>query len=105
MQSVLTPLAKSVLIPLGLSKGMSAAADAPIQKKIYGSGHHLNLALRTTALTISNEGMEDIGFLIKGISETNKNEAKEQKMELLSILLRILAASVLGNALVGKRVT
>ena len=49
--------------------------------------------------------MEDIGFLIKGISETNKNEAKEQKMELLSKLLRILAASVLGNALVGKRVT
>ena len=35
MQSVLTPLAKSVLIPLGLSKGMSAA-DASIQKKIYG---------------------------------------------------------------------
>ena len=104
MQSVLIPLAKRVLIPLGLSKGMSAA-DAPIQKKIYGSGHHLNLALRTTALTISNEGMEDIGFLIKGISETNKNEAKEQKMELLSILLRILVASVLGNALVGKRVT
>ena len=104
MQSVLIPLVKRVLIPLGLSKGMSAA-DAPIQKKIYGSGHHLNLALRTTALTISNEGMEDIGFLIKGISETNKNEAKEQKMELLSILLRILAPSVLGNALVGKRVT
>ena len=104
MQSVLIPLAKRVLFPLGLSKGMSAA-DAPIQKKIYGSGHHLNLALRTTALTISNEGMEDIGFLIKGISETNKNEAKEQKMELLSILLRILVASVLGNALVGKRVT
>ena len=104
MQSVLIPLVKRVLIPLGLSKGMSAA-DAPIQKKIYGSGHHLNLALRTTALTISNEGMEDIGFLIKGISETNKNEAKEQKMELLSILLRILVASVLGNALVGKRVT
>ena len=104
MQSVLAPLAKSVLIPLGLSKGMSAA-DASIQKKIYGSGHHLNLALRTTALTISNEGMEDIGFLIKGISETNKNEAKEQKMELLSKLLWILAASVLGNALVGKRVT
>ena len=104
MQSVLIPLAKSVLIPLGLSKGMSAA-DASIQKKIYGSGQHLNLALRTTALTISNEGMEDIGFLIKGISETNKNEAKEQRMELLSKLLRILAASVLGNALVGKRVT
>ena len=82
-----------------------SAADAAIQKKIYGSGHHLNLVLRTTALTISNEGMADLGLLIKGISETNKNEAKEQKMELLSILLRILAASLLGNALAGKRVT
>ena len=82
-----------------------SAADAAIQKKIYGSGHHLNLVLRTTALTISNEGMADLGLLIKGISETNKNEAKEHKMELLSILLRILAASLLGNALAGKRVT
>ena len=30
-------------------------ADAAIQKKIYGSGHHLNLASRTVALIISNE--------------------------------------------------
>ena len=37
MKSVLTPLAKSVSIPLGLLPGMSAA-DAAIQKKIYGSG-------------------------------------------------------------------
>ena len=51
MKSVLTPLAKSVLLLLGLSAGMSAA-DAAIQKKIYGSG--------TTALIISNEEMEDI---------------------------------------------
>ena len=64
----------------------------------------MNLVLHRTALTISNEEMADIGLLIKGISETNKNEAKEQKMELLSILLRILAASVLGNAVAGKRV-
>ena len=71
-------LAKSVLIPLGLSAGISVA-DAAIQKKIYGSG--------TTALIISNEEFEDImkivksleesGLLIKGISETVKNEAKE----------------------------
>ena len=80
-----------------------SAADAAVQKKIYGSGHHLNLVLGTTALKISNEGMADIGLLIKGISETNKNEAKKQKTELLSMLLRILAGSVLGNALAGKR--
>ena len=35
-KSVITPLPKSVLLPLGLCAGMSAA-DAAIQKKIYGS--------------------------------------------------------------------
>ena len=42
MKSVLTPLAKSVLITLGLTVATSAA-DAAIQKEIYQSG--------TTALT------------------------------------------------------
>ena len=35
MKSVITPVAKSVLLPLGLSASMSAA-DAAIQKKISG---------------------------------------------------------------------
>ena len=48
---VLTPLANSVLIPLGLPAGMSAA-DAAIQRKIYGQ--------RDITLIISNEEMEDI---------------------------------------------
>ena len=46
MKSVLTPLAKSLLILLGLLAGMSAT-DGAIQKKFYGLG--------TTALIISNE--------------------------------------------------
>ena len=100
MKSVLTPLAKSTFLLLGLSAGM-AAADAAIQKKIYRSG--------TTALIISNEEMEDImkifksleesGLLIKGISEIIKNEAKEQKSGFLQILLGIFAASLLESAL------
>ena len=49
MKSVLTPLAKNVLLPIGLSAGMPAA-DAVIQKKAYGSGN--------TALKISNEEMK-----------------------------------------------
>ena len=103
MKSVLTPLAKSVLIPLGLSAGMSAV-DVAIQKKISGAG--------TTELIISNEEMKDImeivksleesGLLIKGISETIKNKAEEQKGRFVSVLLGALAASILGNALVGK---
>ena len=80
MRSILTPLTKSVLIPLGLSSGMQAA-DAAIQRSIYGSGHPSDLASRTTALIISNEEMEDVrkmikslresGLLVKGISFTN----------------------------------
>ena len=50
------------------------------------------------------KSLEESGLLIKGISETNKNETKEQKMEMLSMSLRILAASILGNALAGKTV-
>ena len=98
-KSVLTPLAKSVLLPLGSSSGMSAA-DAAIQKKIYGSD--------TTASITSDEEMNDImkmiksieesGLIIKGISETIKNEAKEQKIGFISILLETLAASMLGSA-------
>ena len=50
------------------------------------------------------KSLEESGLLIKGISETNKNETKEQKMDMLSISLRTLAASILGNVLAGKRV-
>ena len=79
------------MIALSLSSGMSAA-DAAIQQqknKKNRSSHLLNVASRTEALIISNEKVKDImkiiksleepGLLIKWISETNKNEAKEQK--------------------------
>ena len=54
MKSVIKPLAKSVLIPLGLTAAASAA-DAGIHKKILGSGHNNN---RT--LIFSNDKMDDI---------------------------------------------
>ena len=78
MKKVLKPLAKSVLISLG-STAAASAADATIQKNVFGSG--------TATLIISNEKINDIikivnslekaGLLIKNISETIKNEAKE----------------------------
>ena len=43
-----------------------------------------------------------IGLLIKGVSETIQNEAKEQKGGFLSMLLGTLGASLLGNLLTGK---
>ena len=52
MKSVIQPLAKSVLIPLGLIAAASAA-DAGIHRKILGSGHN------KTSI-ISNDEMKDI---------------------------------------------
>ena len=51
IKNVITPLAKSVLIPLGLTAAASAA-DAGIHKKILGSGN--------TTLIISNKDMKDL---------------------------------------------
>ena len=58
MKSVIEPLARSVLIPLGLTAAASAA-DAGIHKKILGSGHVNKI------LIISNGEMEDILKIVK----------------------------------------
>ena len=104
MKNVIKPLAKSVLIPLGLTAAASAA-DAGIHKKILGSGN-------MTTLIISNDEIEDIikivksledsGLLLKGVTETVQNEVKEQKGGFLSMLLGTLGVSLLGNLLTGK---
>ena len=83
---------------------MASATDAAIHKKMLEYGF--------TTLIISNEEMNDIlnivksleepGLLIEGISETIKNEAKEQKGGFLRMLLGTLRASLLGNLLTGK---
>ena len=54
MKSAIKPLAKSVLVPLGLTAAASAA-DAGIHKKILGSIHNNNMTL-----IISNDEMDDI---------------------------------------------
>ena len=89
IKNVIKPLAKSVLIPLGLTAAASAA-DAGIHKKVLGSGHNRpsSSASHNTTLIISNDEMEDIikivksledyGLLLKGVSKTVQNEAKEQ---------------------------
>ena len=77
IKNVIKPLAKKVLIPLGLTAAASAA-DAGIHKKILRSG--------TTTLIISNKEMnsimkiiqalEDSNILLKGVNKTIKNETK-----------------------------
>ena len=103
MKNVIESLAKSVLIPLGLTAAASAA-DAGIHKKILGSG--------STTLTTSNEEMNDImkivkaledsNILLKRVTKTIKNETKGQKWGFLSMLLGTLGAILLGNLLTGK---
>ena len=112
ISNVIKPLAKSVLIPLGLTAAASAA-DVGIHKKILGSGHncHSSSAPHTT-LIISNDeindiikivkSLEDSGLLLKGITETVQNEVKEQKGGFLSALLGTLGARLLGDLLIGK---
>ena len=45
------------------------------------------------------KSLEDGGILLNGITETVKNEVKEQKGGFLSILLGTLGASLLGDLL------
>ena len=99
IKNVIEPLAKSVLIPIGLTTAASAA-DAGIHKNILGSEN-------MTTLTISNNEIEDIikivkslkdsDLLLEGVTETVQNEVKEQKGGFLNMLLGTLGASLLGN--------
>ena len=77
IKSVIKPLAKSVLIPLGLTAAASAA-DPGMHKKILGSGN--------TTWIISNNEIEDLikivkslensGLLLKWVTESVPNEVK-----------------------------
>ena len=101
MKSVIKPLAKSVLVPLGLTAAASAA-NAGIQKKSED----------LVTIIISNDEMDDIlkivksledsGVLLKGVSETIQDEAKEQRGGFLSMLIGTLGASLLGDLLTKK---
>ena len=70
--------------------------------------HLLNFAKRTK-LIISKEEMDDImkiikfleerGLLVKGVSKTIKNEAKERKVGPFSMLLETLGASFIRKCI------
>ena len=61
MKKVFKPLAKSVLIPLGLTAAASAT-DAAIHEKIFGSG--------MSTLIISNEEMSDIRKIVRSLDKS-----------------------------------
>ena len=101
MKNVLTPLAKTILVPLGLT--IAAATDVAIQYDIFGSG---------TMVVFSNEkfddlmkivkSLEDAGFLINVVGKTVENEVKDQKGGFLGILATTLGASLFANVSEGK---
>ena len=64
MKSVIKSLAKSVLVPLGLTAAASVA-DAGIHKKILGSGHNNNITL-----IISNDEKDDILKIVKSLEDS-----------------------------------
>ena len=103
ISNVIKPLAKIVLIPLGLTAAASAA-DARIHKKILGSGNITTIISNNEIEDIIKivKFLEDSGLLLKGVTETVQNEVKEQKGGFLSMLLGTLDASLLGNLLIGK---
>ena len=102
MKNVLIPIVKIILVPSELV-GATSATDAAFQKKIYGSG--------MVTLIISNQEVKDIikivkpleesGLLIKDVSETIENEAKEQKGQFLDMLVGTLVTNLLGNVIEG----
>ena len=73
MKNVLQPLAKSVLVPLGL----------------------------TVAASLTD--WDENALLIQSLSETVTNKAKEQKLGFPTKLLGTLVASLFGNLLTAKR--
>ena len=103
--NVLKTLAKSVLIPLGLTAAAAAAVTgAAIYKKMFGSSVTTLLILKDEMNDIMKivKSLEESGLLMKGVSETIRNEANEHKGGYLEILLGTLTASLLGNLLTGK---
>ena len=48
------------------------------------------------------KSLEDSGLLLKGVSETIQNEAKEQNRRFLSVLLGTLGAILFEDMLAGK---
>ena len=77
---MIKPLARNVLIPLGLTAAASAA-DAGIHKKILRSGNMTTLISNNEIKDIIKivKSLEGSGLLLKGLTETVQNEVKEQK--------------------------
>ena len=81
------------LIPLGLTAAASAVHGA-IHQKIFGSDNTTYIILNEEVNDIMKiaKSLEESGLLIIGVSETVKNDAKEQKGGFLGMLLGTFGA-------------
>ena len=87
MKKVLKAFAKSVLIVLRLTEAASAT-ESTIQKKVWVRYDYTdNLRWRNEWHHEIVQSLKDAGLLIKGVSESTENEAKEQKGGFLGMLL------------------
>ena len=79
MQYLLTALAITILVPLGLTATLSAT-DLAIQKTAFGLVMHSSDLGKQTTLIISNEEMNDTMKILKSIEESGLL-IKELKMK------------------------
>ena len=110
---VAVPLAKNILAPLGITAAASAI-DAGIWNKIHGSGtatlqqYYNNFTITIISKKEMNgkmeivQALENPNILFKGVSETIKNETKEQKGGFPWTLVGTLGSVLLGNLLSWK---
>ena len=92
--NLLKPLAKSVLITLGLT---ASAVDVAIHTKMLGSGNTTSIILNKK---MNHHENNQLSWRI--FSKTIKNEPKEQKGGFFSVLLVTLGAILLGHRVAGK---
>ena len=100
MENALKPSAKSLLIPLRLTEAASAA-HAAIHKKMFERQNKIFFNKKMNDIMKIVKYLEKSGLLIKDVSETIKNEAKEQKKGISQYVIRNIGASLLGNLLTG----
>ena len=97
MKNVLQPLAKNILIQLGLTA---------IDKKMFGLGTATLISAKEDLNDIMKiiKSLKEFGLLIKGVSKTIKNEVKQQKGRFIKMLLDTFGASLTRNMLQQAKV-
>ena len=97
MKNVLQPLAKNILIQLGLTA---------IDKKMFRLGTATLISAKEDLNDIMKiiKSLKEFGLLIKGVSKTIKNEVKQQKGRFSKMLLDTFGASLTRNMLQQAKV-